>query len=259
MALTYALWLGIIALQSLLVLRLLRLQLVVRYPYFFVALTLIWTINIARWVTYHQWISFYPWIFWISELLWILSGFLVVWEIFRQTLSSFPAVRQRASWYMLAVVLVVLASHVLLLGSDGVGWDKVTLLVAWWTLQVEEWLRLLQAVLLAGMVGVVRHYQLPLGRNIAGLAVGFGLFVSLTVVNFAFQALANIDLTRFSHLYGGTSLLALAIWCHAFWVYAPNPAPARVAHLEEDYARLNAAVGTAVMQLRSNLRKALGV
>ena len=251
MVLSYALWLGAIGFETALLIHLLRLHLVVRYPYFFFYLTLTWANSGISWVAYHHWSAHYPWIVWIGELLTVLAGFLLVWEVFRQTFFPFPAIRLRASWLVLALILLLLGGNLLLAVLGGPRGDHLFF-------QLERWLRLLQAGFLAAILGVARHYSLPLGRNVAGLAIGFGLYVSLTVVNFATQALAHIDLSQLNHLYAVTFLLTLVIWCHALWILAPNPAPPRRAHLEQDYARLNAIVAGAVLRLRGSRRKASG-
>lgn len=251
MVLSYGLWLAAVGVETALLIHLLRLQLVSSYPFFSAYLTLVWASSTCAWVTYHQGSAYYPWVYWIGEFLTVLAGFLVVWETFRHTLQSFPTIRRRLSWLILFLLLLLLVAQVLLGGFNALHWDHLFFGLA-------RWLRFLQAGLLAAVLGAARYYGLPLGRNVSGMAIGYGLYTSLTVVNFVSQALARIDLTQFSQLYAGTYLLTLAIWCYALWVYAPNPAPLHRAHLEQDYARLNAIVAGALLQLRGSWRKAGG-
>lgn len=251
MFVAYFFWLVVIALEVALVVHILRLRLVRRYPYFFGYLLVVCMSDLSRWVSYHHGSEYYPWVYWISESLTILVGFLLVWEIFRHTFSAFPAIRQAASWFGLILVVFALVANGLLVLSGVARWDHPLL-------QAGRWLRLLQGAFLAAIIATARHYLLPLGRNIAGLAIGFGLFVSLAVVNFISLAMGNIDLSQFSHLYAGTYILALIIWYRSFWVYAPNPAPQPLTHLERDYDRVRATMGLALKQVRANLRKGLG-
>lgn len=227
---------------------LLRLRLVSRYPYFFSYLMIAWTSTIAKWIAYHHASSYYPWVFWLGESFTVFAGFLLVWEIFRHTFLAFPGLRHQASVAALALVLVVLATNILLVVSGAIHWDHPLL-------RVERWLRLLQAGCLAAIIATARHYLLPLGRNLAGLALGFGLFVSLAVVSFVSSALANVELAQFSDVYAGAYLVALAIWSHSLWVFAPNPVPLRRAELDRDYFQ----VASALLQVRARLRKAIGV
>ena len=251
MVTVYSLWLGQLTLETLLLVHLLRNRSVSRYPYFFTYMTVIWVMSVVQWIVYHQSATYYPWVYWIGELLTVLAGFLVVWEIFRQTLRPFPALCQRTNWFVLALVVAILLAN-LLLGPSSTGHREDLVY------RLERWLHLLQAALLAAILLAARRYSLPLGRNVAGLLVGFGLYASLTVASVASLALTRIDLTRWGHLYAATYLVTLAIWTVALWHYAPNPLPARREYLEQDYARLNAAMAGALLQVQTGLRKVLG-
>lgn len=247
----YSLWLGQLTLETVLLVHLLVRHSFSRHPYFFTYLTVVWVVSVVQWIVYH-WLSvYYPWVFWISELLTVLAGFFVICEIVRQTLHPFPAISQRTSWFMLALVLLLLLANVIM-GLSGTGrWDDLVY-------RLERWLRLLQAALLAAILLAARRYSLALGRNVAGLLLGFGLFASLTVASVASLALTHIDLTRWGHLYAVTYLVTLVIWCIALWEYAPNRLPVRRDNLEQDYARLNAAITRALLQVRTGLRKTAG-
>lgn len=254
MILTYVLWAAIIALQALLIVHLLHLGLARHYPYLFSYLVFACGTNLVKWIVYHFWSVHYPWCYWISEFVVVWGGFLVVAEVFRGTFHPFPPIRRVVSWSTLILLLVILAAHIGLGLADAIhfGWNEMFF-------QMVRWVRFVQAGLLALSVAAGRYYLLPQGRNIAGLGLGFGLYVSLIVVSFALQALNWVDLTVLSHLYSGSSLLTLGIWLYAFWVYAPSPVPARPARLEQDYARLNLAVTSALLEARRSLRKAAGV
>jgi len=254
MLLTYILWVAIVALQVLLIVHLLRLGLARRYPYFFSYLILSGGSNLIKWTVYHLWNAYYPWCYWILEFVVVWGGFLVVAEVFCQAFHPFPSIRRVVGWSTLILLLVLLAAHIGL-GLSG------TIRFGWYEMffQIVRWGRFVQAGLLALLVAAARYYLLPWGRNVAGLGLGFGLYVSLIVVSFALQALGRVDLTVLSHLYSGASLMTLGIWLYAFWVYAPNPLPARPARLEQDYARLNLAVTAALLGVRGTLRKAAGI
>lgn len=250
MWLIYILWVATLGLQTGLAVHLLHSGLAARYPYFFAYLAISWASSGVDWVVYHRWISYYRWVYWTGELVTVLALFLVVGEIFRQTFLPFPAIRRAAAGSLLGLSLVILCAVGMLLTLGSMRWDHVFL-------QVERWARFLQAGLLAATFGTARYYFLPLGRNIGSLAVGAGLYVSFTIVNFVFLALARIDLTQFGHLYAVTYLLTLAIWFRGLWVYAPNPLPLGRDRLEQDYARVNAAVVSALTEIRGSMRKAL--
>lgn len=254
MFLTYSLWLATISLKSLLLVHLLRLRLVTPYSYFFAYLAITWGAAITRWIGYHYWNLSYSWVYWITELLTTLCGFLVVIEIFRHTFKPFPAIRRVVGWFSLLLILTFLSLYVglTLLGSIRHGWYELFF-------QLVRWVQFLQAGLLAALIAAAFYYALPLGRNVAGMAMGFGLFASLAVISFVSQALGYVDLAQLSDLYAITSLLALSIWVYALRAYAPNPLAPRRVQLEQDFARLNSAVISALLEIRGSLRKALGV
>lgn len=247
------LWLGTIALQSLLLAHLLRLRLAARFPCFFAYLTVSWASSCLAWIAYHSWPPYYSWVYWAGEVLTVLAGFALVWEVFRVTFHPFPATRDAAGAFLLVLASLVLIANVLLqvMGALPHGWYELFS-------QLPRWLRLLQASLLAAVLLAARHYGLALGRNVLGLALGFGFYASLSVVSIASHALGSIDLAQYGHLYAIAYLATLGIWTYAFRHYAPNRLPAGIGHLEQDFARLNAAIGVALSQVRVGLRRTLG-
>lgn len=247
----FAVWLTAIALETWLLVHMLWRRLVHRYPYFFAYLTLVWANSFSTWVAYYQQVGAYPWIYWIGELVTVFAGFLIVGEIYRQVFHSFSAIRQIGTWILLFSALAILGIHALLAVTSDLRLDHLFL-------QLERWIRLTQAGLLAAIVGAAQYYGLRLGRNISGLLIGYGLFVSLTVVNFVFQALGLLDFVQLDRLYVFTYLLTLGIWGWALWSYAPTPALMPATNVAQECAHLNAQLASALTEIRGSVQKALG-
>jgi len=166
-------WAANIALIILLVVRMRRLGLVGQYPCFFTYLSLVAVSNLWGWTVYHRWNADYQWFHPIASFLTGLLGFFVVFEAYRKIFQPFPSVRLIVSWGILVLILLILGTYLglTLTGMIGQGSDQLFS-------HLERWLRFTQAVVLAFLVASAHQYKLPLGRNVFGLATGFGLYVS---------------------------------------------------------------------------------
>jgi hypothetical protein len=81
-----------------------------------------------------------------------------------------------------------------------------------------------QASLILAILLLARYYNLHLGRNLWGIAVGCGLFSSFSIVNFALIDLVPSFLPYWQLLtpFGFVSMLGM--WTWAIWNYSPNQA-----------------------------------
>src|SRR6185437_15270176 len=87
----------------------------------------------------------------------------------------------------------------------------------------ERSLDFVQAFLVLGMLAAAHYYELRFGRNIWGIAVGFGAYVSISSAIFSVVDL-NGSLTPSMQVFSPLSFVAmLAMWTWALWTYAPNP------------------------------------
>jgi hypothetical protein len=73
------------------------------------------------------------------------------------------------------------------------------------------------------VLGVARFYGIRIGQNTWGMAIGFLIFVSSEIVNFAAFDLSSrfIPIWRFVHPF--TYVFMLAVWTWLLWDYVPNP------------------------------------
>jgi hypothetical protein len=83
---------------------------------------------------------------------------------------------------------------------------------------------LTKAIILAALFYAARHFGLKLGRNVAGLMLGFSIYVGVNIANFACDK-------QFGNLYSGilwvmspvAYTLCLLVWTGALWNLAPMP------------------------------------
>ena len=162
--------------------------------------------------------SVYGIVYWRLEIVSLLMRFLIVWEIYRHTFprkSSDSRVPMNGSWKALL-------------------WCGLLALSAltWWgaftsfhshDLALECALGMGQAALVIAALLLARHFGFPLGRNVWGIATGFGTYVSVNILHFALYDLDHALLPYCQAAVPISFTGMLAIWIWALWNYAPNP------------------------------------
>jgi len=184
--------------------------------------------------------------YWVSEFICALASFGVTWEIYSHVLAPYKGVRRMART-VLSVLLTVLIIRTLAEASA----NAVHALVPS-TVELERNLRVVQSLLLLGLVGLVVHYAVPLGRNMRSMLVGYGLYLGSTVVALSLRSQwgATFEGAEGLILRLGWNV-ALVIWCVGMWSYAPNPTPDN--SLECDYERISQNTIRALAQLRASV------
>jgi hypothetical protein len=175
-----------------------------------------------------------PWAYesyyWSAQVFSIALGYGVIWEIYTQVLADYPGVARLARSVLLTI-LVMLFSRVLaqaLIGQVGSPAAVAGIL--------ERDLRTVQGLLLLTLVVLAAYYAIPVGRNLKGMIVGYGLFVSVSIASLALgAALGRIFESWWQHLQPASYDGALLIWCVALWSYQPNPRPEVERRIEHDY------------------------
>jgi hypothetical protein len=184
--------------------------------------------------------------YWITELLCALVAFGVTWEIYSHILGQYPGVSKMAR-SVSAFLLVMVGA------KAGVElWGASTTLRVFTTLEVEQLVRVLQALLLLGILGLIVHYRLPLGRNIGALLAGYGLYLLCIVVTVTLRLQSVKTLNGIVDLTQRIAwCITLGVWCVGMRSYAPTPQ--LETSLEYDYNRISQQTTRALGQLRSHL------
>jgi hypothetical protein len=180
--------------------------------------------------------------YWVAEVITALLSFGITWEVYTGALAPYPGIRKMART-LLGILLAIVGARA------GVGlWanpHNITSAVA----ELESDLRVLQALLLLALAGLVVHYALPLGRNVLFLAVGYGIYVGCKVVTVNQLLQEGLFLRPWVSLLSQFSWnLATLIWCVGMWSYSSTPQP--VECLECDYERTSQQTIRALGQLR---------
>lgn len=163
--------------------------------------------------------SFYPMSYWLTGIVNILLRFLLIWEVFNLTFPKNSPLRRIVSRQAAVELLALLTVSTALLWAIQTYGRSHSVYLA-----TERSFGFVQAILILAVLTLVRYYHLQLGRNLWGIAVGFGLYCSLSTVGSAALELAHWTLFPYWYLLSPLSFVAmLGIWTWAVWTHAPNP------------------------------------
>ncbi len=163
-------------------------------------------------------LSLYPSLYWHSDTLDVVLRFLLVWEIFHQTFPKGSGLNRSLSKGLgiAAFLLLVFA------GATFWGYQNYTSLRSI-HLALDRSFDFVQAVMILGTLLMARYYGVRFGRNVRGIALAFGGWVSISTVNSAMVDLTNSFLPYWYYLRPLSFLVMMVAWIWALWVYEPNP------------------------------------
>jgi hypothetical protein len=218
MFLSFAICVTAVALELGAVLLLLRNSLWREYPFFLIYATWLLTANSAILVTDLFFRPMYPTVYWHIDSIDIVLRLLVVWEVFRQTFPKNSGLNRSLSkgLGLIALGLLMVAC------ATFWGYQSYTGLRSL-HLALDRSFGFVQAIMILGTLIMARYYGVSCGRNIRGIALAFGAWVSISTVNNALADLSSSFLPYFYRLRPLSFVFMLAVWIWALWVYEPNP------------------------------------
>ena len=250
--LTQSVWWSTNALEALLLVRAVRGDFFRKYPIFYIYLSYVLFESFLRFCFYVFKPDLYPSVYWFSQYVSVTIGYGVVWEIFRQALANYPGAGRVARTCLLTIFILVLCKVFLNALSGPVYSPAKT------TADLERYLRVVQAILLMTIVGLVAYYVIPMGRNLRGIILGYGFFLGLTVMRLALRShLGDAFQPVWQHLAWASYSVALVIWCLSLWSSHPSPAPRSEVEIERDYELLATHTTRLLAQLRAGMVRAI--
>jgi hypothetical protein len=249
-----SIWLVSIALELLLVVRGFRQNLIRRYPLFYTYISFVLFADLLFFATHlPQNSRSYLYMYWISEFLSLVLGCLVFFEFYRVALSPYQGTARMARALLAILFVVAIIKTIVKTLSVPEWWQNAT------PAQVEGLLRVCQLLAILALTALFLFYSIPFGKNLRGILIGYGLFVSWTVLCLALVAagIAKAD-TLWSYTFPFSYLISLFVWTMHLWSYEPNPVPDRSIPLEQDYLRVAAATQRRLHTARGHLAKAVG-
>jgi hypothetical protein len=201
---------------ALLVWRLFRNRVWRVYPYFSLFVLYIVVRNLALLGIQKFAPGIYPGVYLGSGCAEIGLRFLVIWEVFRHTFTFPKGYERDRALSILATLLAItvgLLSFAIQYTQDPRSWYPA----------LDRSFSFVQSILILAVLFIARYYGLRLGRNIRGITLAFGTWLSISTANSAMLDL-NKRFLSYWQLLGSLSFLAmLGIWTWAVWTYAPNP------------------------------------
>ena len=250
--LSLAVWLTTLVLESLLLFRALQGGFLRKYTLYFVYLSCVLSQSFSLLVIYLAAPKYYAPFYWYAEFFSLLLGCGVVWEIYRRALGRYPGAARMARNLLIFFLLMAFSKVLVNTWSGPIGWPTGT------AIELERNLRAVQAILLMGLVIVIASYRIPLGRNLWGMLLGYGLFIGTSVINLTFRVLLGDSFqTAWQYLQPLFYLAVLCVWCITLWSYKAVPLPNTEPKIEHDYQFLAAATRKRLLQARAYLERAM--
>jgi len=245
-------WLIAIVLEGVPLVRAAQAKFTRHYKLFYSYLALILVRDLWLLVVYFLWPKFYTYAYWCSEPVCVLVGCGLVWEVYKVALARYPGTA-RVGRNALAFLFIFASTRIFVKA-----WNSPTWIPGRTVFEIERDLRIVQLALLAGLVILFVCYAIPLGRNLKGIAYGYGLFLVTSVVNLTLRDyLGRSFQLAWEYIQPLCYLLVLLVWCVTLWSYAPIPEPAIEPQLEADYESLVAATKRKLLSARTYLLKAM--
>jgi hypothetical protein len=245
-------WWSGITIEAVILARALFGKLLRQYPAFYAYVLFVWMQSLLRFSVHYARPQLYSKIFWITEWLGVLVGCAVVFEIYRVGLRAYPGTARLARNVLAFVLLLAFVKATVETGNNPLWWSTTS------TLDLELALRVVQVLALVALVALFLFYAIPFGRNLRGILLGYGLFLSESVVWLSFVPRSSESFRAFwSHIQASSYFVVLAVWALHLWAYVPNPEPKASVLLEEQYQRMAAATNRRLQEARGYLAKAV--
>jgi hypothetical protein len=212
-----------LTLQVLILWRAGQCRVLARYPFFYSYLVYDLCFGSVAYALYWIRPSLYPSAYWLYLLLDILVEFAVLIEISDHIFQPFPALRNLGRGLTIVISATFTLVYILPALLQPRGSSSALLDFA---LRAS----VTKAVILAVLLLTTRHFGLKLGRNVAGLMLGFSIFVGMNIANLA--AAQSFGRALYARIFWVmppiANTLCLLVWTVALWEFAPLPRTASI-------------------------------
>lgn len=240
-----------IALEVLLLVRAARTNLFKRFPLFYTYIAYVLVRDVLGTPVYMHYPSLYSSFYWSTEFLVAAISYGVLIEIYSRSLKNYPGAARFFRILLLFIFLLIAAKVGVGLFSGG----ELSLIHA--IADLEGNLRLVQAVLLAGLLALFVYYKIPVGKNLRGLVLGYSLFVAADVITLTFVA---HPATGFAPLMRKIEpllyIVSLLLWSLTLWVSRPEIVSDVSCEIGEDYERFARETKMMLDRARAHLARA---
>jgi hypothetical protein len=160
----------------------------------------------------------YPALYWNIDSIDVVLRFVVVWEVFHQVFPKSSGLNKSLSkgLAIIAFALLVVAC------ATFWGYQTYTGLRSL-HLALDRSFGFIQALMILGTLLMARYYGVRCGRNIRGIALAFGGWVSISTATNALADLNSSFVAYWYYLRPLSFVVMIGVWIWALWVYEPNP------------------------------------
>lgn len=241
-------WMVGMALELAILLRSFRSRLLRKYPVFFAYLAFVFASELSRFVVYRERSSLYPLWWWSTELAGAALGYWLIMDVAEKALARSGGARRFTRY----VMMVVLAASVFITSLKWIAEARWSLVPT--SLEVEQNLRIAEVIILVALISIAVYYGVPIGRNLRGIILGYGLFVGVTVIDNSLRMFIGGSFrAAFSAIQANVYIVALVIWTITLWSFSPVPLSETPPRLETDYQKFATMTREVVLAMRSYL------
>ena len=189
------------------------------YPFFSIYAILNSLESFILLAAYLRVLLFYSTLYWRFDSMDVVLRFLVVWEVFHQTFPKGSGLNRSLSKSLAIVAFLLLAFAC---GVTFWGYQNyISFLFI--HLDVDRNFGFVQAVMILGTLLMARYYGVNYGRNVRGIALAFGVWLSILTASSALVELTTSFLPYWYYLRPLSFVAMVLVWIWALWVYDPNP------------------------------------
>jgi hypothetical protein len=211
-------WWSSIGLAFLILIRGMQNKLAYRYPVFYgyVAYVLFCE-DLTSYFTQRWSPRFYSYGYWVTEFTGVLIGCAVVFETYRIGLRRFPGTARMTRNALALIFSLAFAKALAVAANDPGWWVQAN------TLEIERVLRTVQVIAVTALAAVCVIYAIPLGKNLRGILIGYGLYVGVLSLCLTFVPVRGHNFWWYAS--STCYPAALGIWLTHLWSHNESLAP----------------------------------
>jgi len=245
------LWWTAMFVEGTILFRALYRKMVLKYPLFYMYLSVVLAVDLARYAVYTLHPSAWTMFYWCTQFASLVMGYAVILEILKQALDPYRGAERFGRYSVLGIFAAVFA-FVAFRSATASSWSPAAT-----TMELERDLRAVQVIVLMGILAVIFYFRIAIGRNLKGMILGYGLFIGINVVNLALHSYFGIGFHPVWEFVKTYSYFAsLLVWTFTLWSYQPNPCSDSLPQPRGDYDALASGTDGALSAIRSHLGRA---
>ena len=159
----------------------------------------------------------YASVFWFVFLTTVIAEFAVLVQVADYIFDPYPAIRQVGCFLTVSVCVMFTALYI---GPSLLEPAPRSLAILNLVLRSS----VAKAAIVIVLLGVARYFRIPLGKNIAGIMLGFSIYLALNTANFALAE--TYGRSQYSRTFAAvgplTQTLTFLVWAVALWDPQPD-------------------------------------